>query len=398
MIYPVGTTSDPPGRRGLATLAAAMLEHDAKRAYRMQVYYTLEWVFGLGTTMRTAVDETATIFEARGLAMHADWHVWRLFWLLDLGRYDGDELRAIKARLADADDGDRDVRDELLRERLFGSGHPYSRLPMSGADAGKIGGDLLDSFRSTYYRPGGATLIVTGGFDAEAMRAEIEEFFGAMGGAAPAPPEIPAIAPARGPSWIGVRDPKISQPRLTIAFAAQSDHAKDRAARAVLQKMLEDRARVVREGMGATYGVTVGYPPGSGETVLRLDAALDPDKAGKAMRALLDEIAALRDGAAERVEDFVRARRRAYAEALADGAGALDLAGELTSIVHDRLPLDHASRFAEEVGAMTLEEVAALAARDLADRRMVVVLSGRSAVIGKAFAAAEITAELYDED
>ena len=399
MVYPVGTASDPSGRRGLATVAAAMLEHDADRSYPIQQYYTLEWLFGLGTQMATSVDETSTIFEARGLAMHADWHVWRLFWLLDLGHYDGDDLRALRENVGKADDGDRDVRDELLRERLFGSGHPYSRLPMRGADLEKLGGDLLADFRSVYYRPKGATLIVTGGFDAEAMRSEIAEFFGGWGGGSPpAAVEIPAIAPARGPSWIGVRDPEVSQPRLTIAFAAVSDGAKDRAARAVLQKMLEDRARVVREGMGATYGVSVGYPRGAGDTTLRLDGALDPDKAGKAMRALLDEIAAVRDGAGDLVEDFVRARRRAFAEALGDSAGAFDLAGELTAIVHDGLPLDHASRFAEQVGAITLEEVAALAARDLAEPRMVVVLSGRRAVIEKAFADAGIEPELFDED
>ena len=127
----------------------------------------------VGTQLDNDVDERATTFRARGAAMYGDWHVWRLFWLLDLGHYDGDDLRSLKARLADADDGDRDVRDELLRERLFGSAHPYSRLPMRGADLQKISGDLLADFRNVYYRPNGATLIVAGGFDADAMHAQI---------------------------------------------------------------------------------------------------------------------------------------------------------------------------------------------------------------------------------
>jgi zinc protease len=359
----------------------------------------LDWVLGLGTELSARVDERATMFEARGLAMHADWHVWRLFWLLDLGRYDGDDLRTWQKGLDDDDDDERDVRGDALRAKLFGADHPYSAARLRAEDLKKIGTRDLERFRGQHYRARGATLIVTGGFDVDQMEAEIAELFGAWSGdAAPAQATVPPIEPAKGPSWIGIRDPDYSQPRLTIAFATPSQPGKDRAARMILREMLTDRARVVREGMGASYGVSIEYAGGIGGSLLRLDAALDPVKAGKAMTALLGEIALLRDRSADLAEDFVRARRRALATALADSAGAQDLAGELTAIVHDELPLDFFKKLVAAIAATTLEDVGALAARDLAEDRMVVVLSGRGEVIEAAFAAAGATAEMLDED
>lgn len=397
--FPAGSASEPADRRGLATAAAYLLDHDTDARYKAKDVYLLEWVLGLGTELDTWVDETTTTFGATGLAQHADWHVWRLFWLLDQGRYDDDDVRKMHERFAAADDDERDIRDEALRERLFGAAHLYSVSRMRSADVRKIGGRDLADFRARRYKARGATLIVTGGFDVDKMRAQIVEFFGAWSDEEP--PEtgrVPPIEPAVGPSYVGVRDEEVSQPRLTVAFATRSDPEKDRAARLVLTEMLRDRTRILREGMGATYGVSIGYSAAAGGSVLRLDAALDPEKAGKAMKAILAEIETLRDGAADLREDFVRGRRRALAESLADSAGALDLASELAAIVHDGLPLDYFSRLSEAIGATTIEDVAALATRDLSADRMVVVLSGRGAVIDDALAAAGVTAVMLDGD
>jgi zinc protease len=396
MIFPVGSAADPPDRRGLATVAGLMLGHE-NRQYPLSQANVLSWVLGLGASMDAEVAERVTTFEVRGLAMHADWHVWRLFWLLDLGHYDGKQLSRLQKGFED--DDDPDVRGHALRDALFGAAHPYSAPRMTAADLKKIGTGDLGRFRASHYKARGATLIVTGGFDVDAMRAEIIEFFGAWGGEAP-PPEVavPAIMPADGPTWIGVREDTGSQPHLTIAFATTSSPNQDRAARLILIEMVEDRARVVRESLGATYGVSVQYSAGAGGAKLQLDAALDPVKAGKAMRALLDEIATLRDRTGELPEDFVRARRRALADALGDSAGAFDLAAELTAVVHNGLPLDYFAKLAGEIGGTTLDDVAALAARDLAEQRMVVVLSGRGPVIDDAFEAAGITPKMLDGD
>jgi predicted Zn-dependent peptidase len=114
------------------------------------------------------------------------------------------------------------------------------------------------------------------------------------------------------------------------------------------------------------------------------------------LTALAGELASLRDGAADAAEDFVRARRRAYAQQLADAAGASDLGLELDFVASNDLPVAYFAKLAEKVAAVTPEDVAVLAKTDLAERRMVVVVAGRAPVVTGAFAAAGITAEMLD--
>jgi len=397
VVFPVGSAADPADRPGLAMMAAELLGHDFDAHYDRSVADKLLWVMGLGTQMTDGVDEVSTTFTARGLSVFADWHVWQLFWLLDQGIYARDDVAAFHQRAKALDDDDEDVRDQVLRTRLFGDGHPYAAPGITSAQAARIDGRALDGFRRQWYAARGATVIVVGGFDVDQMRKEIRELFGAWSDAAPpAAPKVPGTHPAKGPSWIAVRNPDEAQPHVTIAFATGSDPQRDRAARAVLQAMLEDRLRVVREGMAASYGIDVGYASGAGGGELYVDGYVDPGKLAKVVKALLAELTAVRDGAATAAEDFVRARRRVFAQQLADAAGADDLALELDFIASHRLPLGYFDQTAAAIAAVTPGDVAAVAATDLAERRMVVVLSGRAPVVTGAFEVLGVKPELLD--
>jgi zinc protease len=394
LVFPIGTAADPTSQRGLARLAATILDHDGQRMYAYDDARRLNWAMRVGTQLDNDVDERATTFRARGAATYGDWHVWRLFWLLDAGIFTREDLTKLEHRLA-ARERLRDTTDPserrwtALREKLFGASHPYAAPPIDAAQLARIGIPDLQTFRDARYRAQGATLIIAGGFDPGEMRAEIEELFGAWTDDAPvAVPEFPAARPAAGPSWIAVDDPDAAQVSMTIAFGTHSDPEKDRAARLVLQAMLEDRVRIVREGMAASYSVSVGYASGLGGGVLSVDAEVEPDRASRALSALAAELASVHDNANTMAEDFVRARRRALARVLADSSGASDLADELTFVAERDLPLSFFSDLARDVGAVTLADVVALAAKDLREPRKVVALSGPKKVVEAAFQAA----------
>jgi len=403
LVFPIGSASDPTDRRGLARLAAMLLDHDGRRLYRREDAELLNWSNRLGTQLDYDVDERATVFSSRGPATFADWHVWRLFWLLDDGVYDSADFDKLHKRVA-ARDRVRDRTDPgerratALRQTLFGKAHPYAAPPVDAAALQKIELPQLRAFNRAHYHARGATLIVAGGFDPVAMRAEIEELFGAWSGDAPeTAATVPAVRPVHGPNWIGVTDPDAAQVTMTIAFGTTSDPQQRRAARLVLGAMLEDRVRIVREGLAASYSVSVGYASGLGGGVLSVDADVEPDRAGKALKALVDELAAVRGGAGTLAEDFVRARRRAVARVLADSSGASDLAGELEFVAARALPLSFFSDLARDVGRVSLEDIAALAAADLQEDRMVVALSGPRAAVEAAFAAAGVTPRWLDD-
>ena len=400
LVFPVGSAADPPDRAGLAELAGELLDHDYAQDYSREERRVLEWVLGHGTQRHVTVDERTTVIATRGIATYFDWHLWRLFWLVDAGVYHEEALATVRARARSAEDDDADgpqrKRDDALRTRLFGAGHPYATAAddtyLRVADRAE-----LAEFRARHYRARGATLIVAGRFSVPVVRRAIADLFGAWSGAAPpTAADVPPIRPADGPSYVGVVDPDAAQLEVSIAFAASSDTVRDAAARRVLDEMLDDRARRIRESLGATYGVAVGYEDGAGGGILHLTGSVDADRAADAVVRLLDEVRALRRDATSFPEDFVRARRRALAQVLADAAGASVRAGELQRVAVRGLATSHADALADEVAATTLADVAALARTDLAARRMVVVVSGPRAELDRVFAEAKLEAEIVE--
>ncbi|HEX7841890.1 MAG TPA: insulinase family protein, partial [Kofleriaceae bacterium] len=81
VVFPVGDFNVGPGRADLADAAAVLLDHNFVRGYSIREYATLDWVMRLGARLGAEVDE-ATTFGVRGTSTFADWHMWRLHWLL----------------------------------------------------------------------------------------------------------------------------------------------------------------------------------------------------------------------------------------------------------------------------------------------------------------------------
>ncbi len=397
IVFPAGTSADPSDRPGVADLTAQVLDLDEDRLYTRDEVAVLDWTQGLGTELWYDVDETSTTFGARGLSTYADWHLWRLFWQLEGGVLDRRDLRRIQEQAAAAERSEgaaaHDRRQRVLLERLFGAGHPYAD-DVDAADLAKIGVGDLKKFRAAHYRARGATLIVAGGFEPEAFKAEIAELFAPWGGDGGDPaPELPEAKPAEGPSYLSVADDDATQVRIVVAFATRSRPDEDRAVRLVLEEMLSDRARVVREGLGAGYAVSVDYRSGEGGGVLAVDGLVDADRAGAALVALRAELEAVRTALATLRQDFVRARRRALARVLADSAGVRDLAEELEALAERGLPTSYFDQLVEEVGATRIDDVARLVGDDLDERRMVLLVSGPADAVDAAYQAAGLTAE-----
>ena len=255
---------------------------------------------------------------------------------------------------------------------LFGEGHPLARPEPAASEWRWLSPEALERYRATHFLPRGATLIITGGFDVEHMRQHVRALFGPWEDRPGLPPlEVPAALPAPGPSWIGTRDPSRTQVGLRVAFAAASQPDRDRAARQVLGEMIEDRLRIVREAMGASYGVQVSYGAAAGGSVLAIESELDPVRAVKATTAILSELEAIRARAGAMDEDFVRARRRALASTLADASGVTAVANELEYSTRRGLRVDHFAQLARSISEITPADVAAVAAADLDPARRV---------------------------
>jgi zinc protease len=226
------------------------------------------------------------------------------------------------------------------------------------------------------------------------MKQVVRELFGPWSGSPRAAlPPVPPVQPAKGPSWLAAVDDDASQVSITIGYTTRSDAVVDRAAQMVLREMLEDDVRIVREGMGASYGIHVSQLAAAAGGALVVSGDVDQAQAGEALRRILASLATLRGDAPAARAAFVRARRKALALALARRGGAATVSAQLADLAAQGLPPDRASDVARQIAALTPAHLGKVAAADLDETRLVVVVRGPKAAVEATYAALQITPE-----
>jgi zinc protease len=230
----------------------------------------------------------------------------------------------------------------------------------------------LEQFRRSAYRPELATLIVVGKFDTSAMRREIEKLFGGWRGGPKVPPLPSTPMTARIRSFVAIPDAKSPTVDLAIGFAAKGP---ERMARAVLEAILQDRLRVIREGLGISYGVHADV---NNDAVL-IVGSVEPAFAKDAATALTTELTRIRDGGADLEIDFARARRRVLARALARPIGPGVRANALQRIAIDGRPVSDLDRDLAEIRALDFATFRAIATRVLRVDLMLAAVRGDEA-------------------
>ncbi|HEY0477494.1 MAG TPA: insulinase family protein [Kofleriaceae bacterium] len=392
VVFPIGDFNVGPGRADLADAAAELLTHDFARGYTIQEYATIDWVMRLGARMSAEVDESTT-FAVRGTSTFADWHLWRLHWLLENGTYPYVEVTQANEAAARRALHPSFRRSwwRALREAVYGREHPYARAT-DRAGPPDVDGDDLEAFREAHYRASGATLILVGKFDPGAMRRTVTELFGAWSAEPPPPPQpIPAMHPAAGPTWIAHTDPDAAQVRITLVFAATSPRMPARGARTVVAEMVRSRLDQVRTRLGASYGIQTSYQWSEAGDIVYIDGYVDADRAGEVLGRMQADLEGLRAGDDAFAADFVRARRTTLGRALAAPMMSSTVADHLEVAVSHHLPLDAAAALPGAIAQTTLAAARDVIAADLRPERMVVLLSGRPAATAAALQAAGVT-------
>jgi zinc protease len=383
LVFPAGLVHEPPGAPGVAALAALLLEHDMARHYGDSDLRSASWALGLGTRVTFEVGATSTALRVAGAARYADWHVWRLFWLVRQGVYTDDAL----ARVSDGALAPRDDRAQRLRRALAGAllGGVVVR-EQDAATLGRIDRGAIESFRRAAFVPGGATLIVAGGFDGERMLGEIRALASGWTGRAAAPRRRPAALAARRPQSLALVDDESSQVSIALAFPASNWNS---AARLVAAEMVDAEARAIRRRLGATYGLHAEYTLlANAAPALLASGDADPARAGEVLVALLAALDELRAGGELFRRSFVLARRRVLGRVLARVADTAALAGELETLARVGWPTGRRADLVSQVARLTPADVAAALAADLDRERVVVAVAGRHAAVEAAFRAA----------
>jgi predicted Zn-dependent peptidase len=259
-IVKAGSTADPAGKEGAASLAAELLRKGTKTRSADQFSAELDFIGGqLGAF--AALDYTSGRAEfvkkdlSKGLDLIAD--------ALLNPTFPQDEVtKLLKQRL----DGVRAAKDQAqgvigsyFNAYLFGN-HPYGR-PAGGDEKSlaAITRDDVIKFYETYYTPSNTILAAVGDFDAAEMERALTEKFG--GWAAKSAPAInlPEPAAAQGKRLLLVDKPDATQTFYQIGALGIARNNPDRVYIRVVNtlfggrftSMLNDALRV---SSGLTYG------------------------------------------------------------------------------------------------------------------------------------------------
>ena len=212
LLVRAGSIADPPGKEGLADLTLSLLRKGTAQRNAEQIADELDF---LGGTLDLQADYEYCGVSAEFLAKDINPGLGLLADILRHPTFPDDEVRkqidlnvnGIRERK----DNPRQVVGDYYDGFLF-AGHPFGR-PVRGTETSQAALTRADvqQFYSTWVRPNAAILAVAGDFDADAMRARIENVLGAWEQQPFKTPAATAPKPFKGRKVLLVDKPDASQ-------------------------------------------------------------------------------------------------------------------------------------------------------------------------------------------
>lgn len=372
LIFGSGTGDEPSGRRGVALLAAHTLTWDLHFAEDLIA-------FARAGGMRSAdVSTDRTSFSVQGLDMNLDVVLAGLRrWVRD-GTYD-DTAQAFMTAIQRATKrfDDQGVVTDAWRAALFGEHHPYVRAGLGRHASTQLSLGDAAHFRSSFYTPDNATLVIAGRFDPALADRWIDFLFADWHGRAATRATVP-ITPIPA-SIARVDDTAMLQVRVALPAGTTS-----RAQELVAAEMLAGVVRDVRYRLGASYTMDAQLAETRIASFYVLDGWIDANRSTAAVQLVRDRIELLRRDPALAAEAFVVARARVVTQLRSQVGNASSLAARVEEdVASARAPMSHLDT-ARAVQALTIDEMRpTLASLDLA--AATILINGPAAEVKSAF-------------
>ncbi|MBN9241460.1 MAG: insulinase family protein [Mesorhizobium sp.] len=373
-----GSTQDPPGKEGLANLMTGLFDEGAgdldsdafqtrldDAGAEMAFNETRDAVYG---SMRMLADRKDQAFDLLRLAVLQP-------------RFDQGPIDRIRAQiLAGIVSGERDPDTVAARkwaEAVY-AGHPYSRPDQGTKESvASLTAEDLHAFHEATFARGGLHVAVVGAIDAATLKRKLDAVFGDL-------PEKGALRPVADAS------PKLGQQievnydrpqtSLQLAFPGVRRDAPDFYAAALMNEILGGGTftsrlfEEVRDKRGLAYGISSGLMNSRHSSLLAISTATRSDRAAET----LGVIRAVVKGMAEQgptAEELAAAKAYtigAYAINNLDSSGSI--ASTLVELQIQGLGIDYMERRAGYIGAVTLDEVKAVAKKVLSAEPAVMIV------------------------
>jgi zinc protease len=260
IIVKTGSTADPIGAEGTASVTAALLRRGTQSRSGEQYAADLDFIGGSFSAFASA-DYTAISAEfakkdiAKGLGLLSDPVLHPTFPAAEVTKL----IAQRKSGILSAKDQAQGVLGTYFNAYLF-DGNPYAR-PTGGDEQSltHISRDTVATFYQTYYKPGNAVLVVVGDFDTNEMEKMLAAQFGGWSSGSAPTVRVNDPTPVTGKRLLLVDKPDSTQTYFRIGNDGISRTNPDRVYVNVVDTLFGGRFTsmlnsALRIQSGLTYG------------------------------------------------------------------------------------------------------------------------------------------------
>ena len=382
VVVRAGSGDDPPGKFGVASLTAAMLDEGAGTRSALEIADTVDF---LGATLSTAATFDASTVRVsvpasrlhEALPVIANVALRPTFPEADLKRLRQERITS----LLQVRDDPASIAALGFARIVFGNSHRYGTAS-SGTKATlqAFSPQDLRAFHSAFYRPSNAALVVVGDVSADAVLADLEQHFGGWKASAAVVRRSVPVAKqlTRGRVYI-IDKPGAEQSEIRIGWVGVPRSTPDYFAIVVLNTVLGGSftSRLnqnLREKNGYTYGALSAFDMRASAGPFVAAAGVQTDKTAAALAEFFGEFA--RIGTPVAADELAKARNYVSLGLPARFETSGDLSRRMEELFVYGLPEDYFDRYVANVQAVTADAVRDAAAEHIQAARFAVVVAG----------------------
>ena len=387
LVVSSGTANDPPGKYGVASLAAAMLEEGAGSRSALEIADAVDYL-GADLGAATTSDLSAVRLHvpvarlADALPIMADVALRPTFPKDELERQRQQRLTS----LLQGRDDPPTISSVAFSRILYGKGHRYGTPQMGTAETIKtFTSEDLRGFYTSAFRPEHAVLLAVGDITADKAMPLFEKNFGAWkASGAAASEKLPTVeeSPARqiylvdkpGAPQSQIRIGRIGVPRST------TDYFPIQVMNTILGGSFTSRLNNnLREVHGYAYGASSTFDMRADAGPFYAAAGVQTDKTAEALKEFFNELNAI----LKPVPADELARAKNYVALRFPGAfeSTGDIARRLEDALVYHLPDDYFAKYVQNIQAVTGADVQRVAQKYIKPDHLAVVVVGDLKVI-----------------
>ncbi|HJT64924.1 MAG TPA: pitrilysin family protein [Pyrinomonadaceae bacterium] len=387
---------EPAERRGVASMTASMLTEGTKTRTGDQLSDALQ-LLGTNVFANVGAEEGSINFVSTSKNFDSVLEILSDMMLNSV--FPADALERLRARtlvnLTQAKDQPVIVGAQVFARVLYGNAHPYGQRSTE-TTVKAITRDDVVNFAKAYYQPGRAIITVVGDVTPGKVKGSVEKALAAWSKGGDKPsfdyPKLPELQPAK---IYLVDKPGAAQSVVNIGLPGPPRNTPDYFALQVLNTILggQFQSRLnanIREQKGYSYGVNSGFNYGKGPGAFRAGGSIFTDKTDAALVEFMKELKGI-VGEKPVTDEEIKTAKDSLIQGLPQRfASVTAISGAITSLVVQGLPDDFYQTYAQNVSAVTKEDLARVAKRYIDLNHLAIVIVGDRSKVETALKNTEI--------